>query len=140
MKNRKIKFRGKVKDCNDWRYGYLTHNEESGKSWIGSFVLGEYCFVEVEPETVGQFTEIKDAYGVGIYDGDIVNILIDGEWLDGHQIVPEYIETFTIVFEECKFKILWKGDTNDFDPDCLEEYYEYGGELKVTGNIHEKQD
>ena len=66
---REIKFRGKYDFGKRWLYGDLRH--------IGNIVCiysGTDANVgsTVDPETVGQFTGIKDITGAGIYEGDIV--------------------------------------------------------------------
>lgn len=84
---REIKFRGKRKNGNDWVYGFLlkTKDRDGGESfWIkeeGDFTpfkenvyrgIADFCdFFEVEPETIGQFTEKPDVDGWEIYEGDI---------------------------------------------------------------------
>lgn len=117
---RETKFRG-LTDDGDWLVGYFTTYD--GVSYIKAIDRNQRfgCGIDVLPETVGEYTGLKDRNGVEIYESDIVRF---SEHYYGDTRVKESIEL--IKWNVCQWNdSLWVG------------YYNHPEWCEVIGNIHE---
>ena len=140
---REIKFRGKVsEDVYDhyasqepkfkkgtFVYGsLLVEREECGRI-TKVFIVDQHkgCRVEVDPETVGQYTGEKDGNGNEIYEGDKVLFTISD--LRGNSIHRKGV----VVFREGAWQIQ-KSEHHNY------EFWfvcKLASEIQITDNIHD---
>lgn len=106
---------------------YFIHTGVAGIS-ISSIDKTMITLVEVDPKTVGQFTDLTDKNGKKIFEGDIVErfwlgdkhtylICYDNDIASfiGKDICSEYLTTFD--YDACKFEVI--GNIHD-NPELLE--------------------
>jgi len=97
---KEYKFRGKCVERDKWVYGYYVKGIQEDEAYIlknHNRLLGD-DFIDVYPETIGQFTGVKERYpqmvgeGQEIYFGDVVR-LFGGEYCQGYY---EYDQTIVV--------------------------------------------
>mgnify|MGYP004514973923 CR=1 FL=1 len=123
---RTIKFRGKDVFTDSWRYGDLVHNQKVTTTGLEPRVMvGGY---EVDPETVGQYTGIKDKNGKEIYNGDILTL--NGEVI-GYVVAGVRGYCFDIVYADPLSTRKW--------PLYGVVVNDYEGDVEVVGSIHDPE-
>lgn len=101
MEIRTIKFKAKRLDNGEWVKGDLIHST----SYVGiSYPSDEFSDVpvvhRVDPETVCQFTGMKDSKGNEIWEGDLVNERYDLASIDNLYEVVYNIEEGNFAFKD----------------------------------------
>lgn len=119
--NRIVKFRGKVHkefNSNFFKQKFVYGNAIICPDLITSTIINSEFEAEVDTETIGQFTGIKDVEGQEIYEDDII------EYTQHH---------FNTSMVRRKRKVIeWK-----FDKWSIYETMAGESEIKIIGNIHE---
>jgi len=133
---REIKFRGKSV-YGTWHYGdyfSLGYSNKIVTSLYNEITEShDFEYHDIIPETVGQFTDLKDKHGVDIYEGDLIKMI--DEWYDGDILTKGYLGI--VVFDDGMYCIRKKinDDITNWMP--LDESSVLNYEYEIVGNIHD---
>lgn len=126
---REIKFRGKSIYSDKWCYGSLSiYEDECDIAGYDVFGEGIYDWRDetVDPDTVGQYTGLKDKNGKEIYEGDIVK-----------DIKTDKVGYIAFLRKEMGYVIVWQESDTRLGHRNRGGGYDIDFTLEIIGNIHD---
>lgn len=120
---REILFRGKRVDNGEWAYGSYVHIVQYKEStdYIADEEPDQYVVI---PETVGQYTGLKDKNNVDVFEGDIVVCNQSGSY--GISV---------IIYDNSAFYVMpLNGNILEH---TLWDYWYNDWDIEVIGNVHD---
>lgn len=123
--SREIKFRGLDKPGKKMLYGLPAYLDIRPVATIRHIEYEPGSMDEIIPETLGQYTGLKDSTGKEIYEGDIVKITQTCDYTGDETIIIAGIVW-------CARTLRWRLG-NEYKKFGLE----FAEDIEVIGNIHE---
>ena len=147
---REFLFRGKRSDNGEWFYGdglcFPKSFNYRGTCWIGGNKPKANDWIQVVPETVGQFTGLMDKNGIKIFEGDIVKscygVPYSTKGSSLYQKMPsiidgtaeEFIDVVECIVDDKLNGVQWQG----LKGACSSGIYRV--EYEVIGNIYDNSE
>lgn len=134
--NREIKFRAKRADNGEWVYGDLEHNPAKEIIRIHTYdTEGNYEGQHiVTPESVCQFTGLRDIKGNEIYDGDILDTKVNEYVPNGYSFICKWIDSgFALIYQGRTYGCKEKNNYLNKYPLCQNNVKD----LIIMGNIYD---
>ena len=125
---REILFRAKRIDNGEWVEGVVFPPANTLISYQHELIDGVNTFMDfcVLPETIGQYTGLTDKNGKKIFEGDVVDVEYDIQYVG---VGAERIGLFVVVFDDgCFMKQRQSGGLYHFIP---------SDKCNVIGNIYD---
>ena len=137
---REILFRGKRTDNGEWVEGHYSPVNIPITGNMGHFInVGGYRAVEIDPETVGQFTGLCDKNGVRIFEGDIIRWHDNTELSVGGQIAEvcfgKYRDADSAFDDVYAIGFYLRTSGGECVTICWLD--EYKNDFDIIGNIHD---
>ena len=135
---REILFKAKRKDNGEWVEGGYFSEPYTEKKFIicwNSFGLGFNEFIEVEPDTICQYTGLTDKNGKRIWENDIVEITIECD--DYFNLSETGIVEYSYGQYELKVKTT---DGKEAYSNLINKLSEAPFEIEKLGNIFDNPD
>jgi len=135
---REIIFRGKTIQWNEWVYGDLINYRDNDKRILeqnlGAWNILE-CGHEVIPESVGQWTGLKDQNEIKIFEGDILKYEYNSHF-NNFGIVKYSKDGFSVFMTKVNLEKCYHNTDN-----VNSEYLHYlNKDIDVIGNIFDNND
>lgn len=134
--NREIKFRAMRADNGEWVYGDLEHNPAKDITRIHTYdTEGNYEGQHiVTPESVCQFTGLRDIKGTEIYDGDILDTKTSNFVPNGYSFICKWIESgFALEYQGRTYGVKESNRWMNKYPLCQKNVED----LLIMGNIYD---